>query len=287
MSAIFKRELRSFYLNMIGYLFTALLLFVLGVGCILFNLNLNYAEFEMSFSIASYAMLVLVPLITMRTFSEERASRTDQLLYSLPLRNRDVVLGKFFALWTALLIPIAISALYPLILTLYGRPALGLTYLVFLAFLLFGGALLSVGMFISAVTDSPLISAIISILAMAVIWLLDMAASVLPTSALISYICFAILGLIVAAVMWLLTKNLHIGLLSAVVILVPLSLVYFLKASLFRGLFPAFLSSMSLFSRFTKFLNGYYDLTALVCFISVIIFFNFLTIQAVEKRRWN
>lgn len=166
MNAVMRRELRSCYTGMTGYLTAALLLFFGGIFTMAICLRQGSAKFEYVLSNLSFVLLLLVPILTMRSIAEERRQKTDLLLYSLPISMTDVVLGKFFALLTVLAAPTLILCFYPLILSSYGNVNLGICFISILAFLLLGAALISVGIFISSLTENQLVAAVLSFLAL-------------------------------------------------------------------------------------------------------------------------
>ena len=217
MAAIFKRELKSYYTGLTGYVIAAVLLGFTGMYTVTLNLTYGYPNFEYVLDSMTLVYIVLIPLLTMRLIAGERRQRTDTLLYSLPLTSGDVVLGKFLAAWTALALPMAVAGLYPLILGRFGTVNYATAYAGLLAFLLMGGALISIGLFLSALTESQFVAGALCFAVM----LADFSAyslSLYVSGA--SYVSFMTLmagGLVIAAVLWYLTKNIAAGLAFAVV----------------------------------------------------------------------
>lgn len=120
MKAIYKRELKSYFQSMIGYAFIAFLLAFVGIYFMAYNLNAGYPYFSYALSGVMFMFLVAVPILTMKSFSEERKSKTDQLLLTSPVRLVDVVLGKYLAMVTVFLIPNLIFCIYPLVIKMQG-----------------------------------------------------------------------------------------------------------------------------------------------------------------------
>ena len=120
MTAIFKKELRVAFSGLFGYFAVAILLLFTGIFTVLINILTGSPEFSVTLSGMGLVLAVLIPFLTMRSIAEERHSRTDKLLYSLPIKMSRVVLGKFFATLALFAIPTAISALYPIILWFFG-----------------------------------------------------------------------------------------------------------------------------------------------------------------------
>ncbi len=287
MGAVFKKEFKAYFTNMTGYVFMAFLLLFSGIYVTAVNLKGGLASFEYTLSSMSMVFIFIIPILTMRSIAEERHSRTDQLLYSLPLRVSDIVLGKFFAMLAVLAIPVAIMSAYPLILSAFGTVHYAACYGAMLAFFLLGAALIAICMFMSALTESQIIAAVLSFGVLLVAYLMSGIASLIPSTAMASFLALIVVSIVLAAIVWLLTKNPVVALIAAAICIVPLSLLYYFNSSVFAGLFQEMLNTLSLFDRFDNFIYGIFDVTALVYYISVIVFFLFLTMQSVEKRRWS
>ena len=136
-----------------GVLFAALLCFV-GVGAIIYNIQASVANFEYVLNFVSIGLVVMIPVLTMRSFSEERKQKTDQLLYSLPLKTWQIVGGKYLSLVAMFLLPMAIICVYPYLFSKYGEVYLPGAYGALFAFFVMSAALIAVGMFISSLTDN-------------------------------------------------------------------------------------------------------------------------------------
>ena len=159
MLAILKREFKSYYLSMTGYAFAAFLLIFAGIYTMAVCLAGYYANFEYVLGNISFIFLLIVPILTMRVFAEERKQKTDQLLYSLPTGMTKIVFGKYLALLGVFALPLLIMAFYPLLLSFFGDLAFKVIYGSFLAFFLLGAALIAIGMFVSTLTESQPLAA--------------------------------------------------------------------------------------------------------------------------------
>lgn len=223
----------------------------------------------------------------MRSFAEEKHSKTDQLLYSLPISVTSVVMAKYLAMLTVLLIPCAVMAFYPLILCMFGTVHLTGAYAALLAFFLLGASLISIGMFVSSLTESQVISAVISLLAMILINFMSGLSGMYPTSSAASLAGLVVLSIAVGMIVQVLIKNSVVSACTSVVLIAASVLVYLVDSSLLEGLMPRLLSSLALFDRITSFQSGIFDMTAVVFYISVCALFVYLTVQSMEKKRWN
>lgn len=287
MSAVFRHELRSYFHSLTAYVFGAFLLAVVGLGSVLYNLQAAVSNFEFVLSFASIIFVVIVPILTMRTLAEERRQRTDQLLYSLPITTTQVVLGKYLALLVVYLIPLAVISLYPLLFSQFGEVYLPTSYGSLFAFFMMGAALLAVGMFLSSLTDNQGFAAGIGIAAILLNYYSVSLAEYTSSTAMGSLIALYVIALLLGVVIRGLTRNENLAYGVTLVLIAALSVAYFVNSSAFEGLLPDIMTKLSLFRQFNSFVNGAFDLTAIVYYVSVMGFFLFLSVQSMEKRRYN
>lgn len=287
MTAVFRHELSSYFKSVSGYVFGAFLLLFAGIYATDINLNAGLTNFEYVLDYMCIIFLIIVPILTMRVVAEERRQRTDQLLYSLPLTMTEVVLGKYGALLVVFLAPMAVIGVYPLILSAFGNVYLPAAYSAWLGFFLLGAALLAIGMFISSLTESQAVAAGLCFVVMLVNYFITSLAGFISTTASASFAAFTVVILALAGIVWFMTRS---GLASGVLALVLEAVLLFFYAgdtSAFEGLFPEVMENLSLFDQFYQFVNGVFDLRAVVYLLSVSGLFLFLTVQSLEKRRWS
>ena len=287
MIAVFRHELRGYFHSLTAYVFGAFLLAAVGLGALLYNLQAAVSNFEYVFDVGGLAFVVIVPILTMRVIAEERRQRTDQLLYALPITTTQVILGKYLALLVVFLIPLAIVSIYPLIFAQYGEVYLPTSYGSIFAFFVLGAALIAVGVFISSLTDNQGFAAGIGI---AVILLnyysVSLSESVSATS-FGSILALAVLILLLGAVVQHLTRNKNLAWGVCMVLCLALLVTAWADPSVFEGLLPTVMEQLSLFERFYVFVNGVFDLTGIIYYLTVIVLFLFLSVQSLEKRRYN
>ena len=287
MGAIFRHELRNYFHSLTAYVFGAFLLAVVGLGSVLYNLQAAVSNFEFVLSFASIIFVVIVPILTMRTLAEERRQRTDQLLYSLPITTTQVVLGKYLALLVVYLIPLAVISLYPLLFSQFGDVYLPTSYGSLFAFFMMGAALLAVGMFLSSLTDNQGFAAGIGVAAILLNYYSVSLAEYTSSTAMGSLIALYVIALLLGVVIRGLTRNENLAYGVTFALIAALSVAYFVNSTAFEGLLPDIMTKLSLFRQFNSFVNGAFDLTAIVYYVSVMGFFLFLSVQSMEKRRYN
>jgi len=287
MRVIYEKELRSYFTGLTGYLFIAFLLFFTGVYSIVLNFSSFYPNFEYVITNLSFVFMVLVPVLTMRSFAEERAQHSDQLLYSLPLKMPQIVFGKYFAMVTVFLVPIAVMCVYPLILRLYGEVDLLTAYSSIFAFFLLGCALMAIGLFISSLTDNQIVAAVITFLVLLFCYMVTSIVDYVSPASLFSFTAFTVVFLLLAGAIYFVSKNVWLAVVVFAVCEIPLAYLYLFHMITLAGAFQNFLGYLAIFSRTSGFINGVFDLTAVVYFLSIAGLFLFFTVSALEKRRWN
>ncbi|HHT53457.1 MAG TPA: ABC transporter permease subunit [Clostridiales bacterium] len=287
MIAVFTRELKSYMNNMTGHVFIAFLLLFFGVCVTVYNLFLGMASFRFAVEITGIAFLVIVPIITMRSLAKDRANLTDNHLFSLPLKVSEIIIGKFLATALVLLIPTGVMMLYPLILSAYGTMHYASSYSAILSLFLLGLALISIGMFISSLTESQVIAAVISFGTLLFLLILPLLIALVPKDALVSFLCLVALSFILAAIVWKLTQSINAGMIAAVLQVVPLCALYYFKKPMFEGLFHKIMTGLSLYDRFYALNSGVFDIGSVVYLLSVTVFFLFISVQSLETRRWS
>ena len=287
MTAVLKHELRLYFHSLTAYVFGAFLLAFVGIGAVLYNIQAAVSNFEFVLNFSSLIFVVIVPILTMRVIAEEKKQKTDQLLYSLPISTTQVILGKYAALLILYLIPLAVISLYPLIFSRFGDVYLLTAYGSILAFFILGAALIAMGMFISSLTDNQGMAAGIGIAVILLNYYSVSLSEYVSATAAGSAVALVVLFLAMGAVIRYVTKNGTLAYWFSFVLIAVTVLLLFVDSSIFEGLLPSIMAKLSLFERFTSFVNGAFDMTAIVYYCTVIIFFLFLSVQSMEKRRYN
>jgi len=161
MLAIYKRELKSYMHSFIGFLFIGVTLFFVGLYFVSNNIFGAYPYFSYTVSSVVFIFMISVPILTMRSLSEERKTKTDQLILTAPISVGKIVLGKYLALVSIFAVAVLITCTYPLIMSQFGTVPMGESYLAILAFFLYGSTCIAIGVFVSSLTESPVIAAVI------------------------------------------------------------------------------------------------------------------------------
>ena len=288
MRAIYKREFQSYFRSMTGNVFVALLVVFTGIYFMAYNLNMGYPYFSYSLAGSLMVYLVAIPILTMRSFSEERKNKTDQLLLTAPVSLFKVILGKYLAMISVLAIPMAIFCLFPLIIKMQGTAYLGIDYLSILVFYLLGCVYVAIGMFISSLTESQIIASISTFGILLVLYLWNGILGFLPSSAIGGLIGILLLFTVAVGYIYHMTGNVILSGGLELLGIVAGVVTYLVKSSLFENLLTNCLSGLALTDVFSGIAdNSILDVSGIVLYLSLIVIFFFLTVQTFQKRRWS
>lgn len=247
MFAIYKKELRSYFANAIGYVYLGVFLAISALLCCYTTLGAGTYDTSTYFAIIPFIFIIIIPLLTMKIFAEEKKLRTEQLLLTAPVSITGMVLGKFLAAFTLFLSGLLLSLLNFIPLCVYANidglnesfadsigPLPAIIFSNALGLMLLGAAFIAIGMFISSLTENQLAAAIITVVVITTMLILDLANG-------------------------------------------------FINNYVIRFI----LSWVSFSSRFSMFQTGLFDPSALLYFVSTCGVFLFLTVRIYDKRRWN
>lgn len=287
MLAVYKKELRSYLTSMVGYVFIAFILLILGIYFTAYNLQYGSPDFGVTLSSVTFLFLIITPVLTMRILAEEKKNRTDQILLTAPIAVWKVVLGKYLSMITIYLIPVAVSNLYPLIMGKYGAVSYPMAYTAVLGFFFLGCAQIAVGLFLSSVTESQIIAAVLTFGVLFCSFVMDGIAGFFSDTALTSMLTVLILVILLAMVIYQMTKDVILSSIVGIGMSAVVVILYIIKSSLFSGLIQKVLDLFAIVNHFDNFVGGIFDVTGVVYMFSVICIFVFLTIQCIEKRRWS
>lgn len=288
MLAIYKRELKSYFQSMTGQVFVAFLIAFTGIYFMAYNMTAGYPYFSYTLSGSLIVFLVGVPLITMRSFSEERKNKTDQMLLTAPVSLGKVVLGKYLAMATVIAMPNIVFCVFPLIIKSQGTAYLTVDYISIGVFFLLGCVYAAIGMFLSALTESQIIAFISTFGILLVLYLWDGILSMLPSSAVSGLVGVLILITVAAFYVWHMTGNPVLSGGIEIVGVIAGVVVYVVRSEVYENLLSNLLGRLALANVFTDITsNSIVDVTGIAMYLSIIIVFVFLTVQAIQKRRWS
>ena len=247
MWAVCKKEIQNYFYSPVGYVFIAIFMLISAV--IFFNLNLaantngtgysGRVEYANTLQNMTIYLSFITPVLTMRIFAEERRNKTDQLYLTSPISITGVVMGKYIACLVVLLIAMVLNLIFPIVLSVYNTSDnvslnLGMLMVQYTGFFLVGATFVAIGVFISSMTESQVVAAVVSFAVAFVIWLGNNVFS-----------------------------NLGSDLISTIA------------------------SSFNMISRYQNFADGIVGFAPVIYYVSVSGLFVFLTVRAIERRRWT
>lgn len=287
MTAVFKKEIRTYYTSMTGYIFLGFLVFISALYFGIINVRGHYANYAHVLSGTTIVFLIIIPTITMRLFSEETRQKTDQLLFTAPVSVFRIVIGKYMAALTLFLTGMAVTLLFPLALSRFGEIPVSQIAGAYIGYILLGACFIAVGLFVSVLTDSQVIAAIGTFGALFIFYLLDGLTANMPTDRVTSLV-FVILCIVgIAYLVYNGTNNIYAGIVTALVCLTGSALALLWNNYIFDGAIIKVMSWFSLLKRFDNFTAGVLAASDVIYYITFSLVFIFLTKYTVEKRRWS
>ena len=287
MIAIYKRDLKGFFTGMMGYVLLAFFLAVGGLYFTVMNLMSGYPDLSYTLYNNLFVLLVLVPLLTMRSFAEERRARTDQLLLTSPVPLWRIVLGKYLAVLSVFGLAVLVFALYPLIMSRGGAVSYRQSYAALLAFFLLGAACIAIGVFLSSLNENQIVAAVGSFFVLLLAYLMPSIQTLFTVGSALAMGVFLVLAVLGAAYAGWHSRSWGLGLGVFTVCCAAILVLFWLRSAALTSAFSSLLGALCLFSPFETFVSGLFSLSAVVYYLSVTALFLFFTCQTLEKRRWN
>ncbi len=287
MIAIYKRELKSCLTSMYGAIAIAVMLLIVGYMFRFYNLSSGASSLVYAVFNSNLIFYIVVPVLTMRSFAEERRQKTDQLLLTAPVSPMEIVLGKYLALITVYAIPCLLMCILPLAIMSFGETSFAVDYVSILVFFMIGCAYLACGMFISSLTDNQIIAAIGSLLFVFLTMIMHNAYTLLSSNSFSSMVMFLALALILGGIVIVMTGSFYAGAAAAALCAVCVFVAYIVKADWFAGKSEMILKCFDFYSHFESFAYSSFNLADLLYFISAAVIGVVLTYTSLQRRRWN
>lgn len=287
MISIIKKEVYQYFTTMTGYVFLTALVFVTALMFVTGNVFTLSADYQNTLFGTLSIFLILIPLLTMRLFAEEAKQKTDQLLFTSPVSITEIVLGKFIAALCLFLIGLLITLTFPLIISPYGTVFTAQLVSAIFGYILLIGCFISVGIFISSITDNQITAAAITFASIFLFFILNTIVTSLPADRTSTLIFLFFVDIVISFIFYDSTKSKIATAISFFIFLVIVVIAYMISPILFDNGLYKILSWFSLLGRFEGFIIGIIDLSDVLYYISFIVIFNYLTITNLEKRRWK
>jgi len=288
MIPIYKKELRTYFTQMMGYIFLGFMTILMGLFFTLVNLMSRSANFQSVLSNTTLFFLFLIPILTMRLFSEEARHKTDQLLFTSPLTVAQIVMGKFLAALTIFLFAAGITAIFPLMLSRFAE-SMPVSRIIgsYIGWILVGVSCIAVGVFISVLTENQIIAAVGTFAAIFAMFLMEAFAMSMPTTTFASLMFVGIVIVGVAGIWFNSTRNVLSSVIVGIIGIAVAIGLYMFNNLIFDGIIVRTLRWLSVYARYDSFAFGILNLSDIVYYLAFIALFIYLSINVIEKRRWR
>lgn len=290
MKAIFKREFRSSFSGMMGWLLTAFLTAASALYFFANNLGFGLPDFGYyTLYQTLFVLLVYVPVLAMRSFAEEKHSRTDQLLLTSPVSVWGIVLGKFLAMCAVFALPCLVDVVLILVLRGLGCTNIALlsNFSSLVCYYLVGCAAIAICEFLSSLTENQIIAAVLGFGTLLLAYLMPGLQSLFSAGSVMALVVFTVLAAVASFCAGLRSRSFTLGCLLFAALAVGIAVLFTVRSAWLTTAFSSVLGGLALFNPFEDFVNGSFSVPALVYYISAAGLFLFFTAQGIEKRRWN
>ena len=285
MIAIYKKEMKTYFTTMVGYVFLGILIGFAALMFTIINVDARSASFAQTIDNMAIVFLILIPMLTMRLFAEEARQKTDQLIFTSPISIFQIVFGKFLAAVSLFLIGMAATVIFPLMLKSYGPVPFAETVGVYVGYILMGICFIAVGLFISCMTESQSIAAIATFAVLFIMFVLQGITMPSDRTSSLVFVIAAVCAL--SYFMYHNTKNKLAGLATGIFLMILAMIAFIIDNTIFDAIIPKCAEWFFILSRFSYFVYGILDYTSVLYYITFAIAFVYLTINMIEKRRWR
>ena len=291
MGAIFRRETLSYFTSPIGYIYLAAFYAFSAFSFTGNSLRYGTTKMDGMFQQLMIILIVLIPILTMRTLSEEKKNKTDQCLLTAPVGLGGIVVGKFLAAFLIFLLGIAITLVYAVVISAFAAPEWSVILGNFVGLVLVGAAFVAVGIFCSSLTENQVVSAVISFIALIALYMLTTIGDVIPADFIErlmpdlgavprTLITEAVVAAVIAGIFFVSGKK------AGVIVIGFIAMLIFGLFAAKGELVPTIFEKLLFWERYVGFTYGLFDLSNALFFISAAVVFLFLTVRVLEKRRW-
>lgn len=288
MIAMFQKELKSYFQSMTGYVYLAFFTIAIAVYYVYYcviNAMTNFSSYVLGN--VTIFLLIAVPILTMRLFAEEKKQRTDQLLFTAPVRTWEIVIGKYLASLALYAISLVIVAIFPLITSMFGKVNWAMTLTGFLGAFLLGAGLIAIGLFISCITEHQMVSAVLSFAIFLLMYMLPYLTDMFPSNKIFTLIVLLIGSVLLAWLFFSETKDIKITVVAGLIPAIASVAVYIWKPELYDNGIANMISWLSLMDRFSNFVNGVLNVSSVVYDCSFVVVFLVIATEVLEHRRWK
>ncbi|MBE5816181.1 MAG: ABC transporter permease [Clostridiales bacterium] len=287
MLAVYEKELKGYFRSPIGAVFMGLFLMVSAGIFIFLYLKDGLVAYSAYLSYVNIVFMITIPILTMRTLSEEKKLKTDQLLLTNPLKVSDIVIGKFLAAATVFLVTLVIHSLNAVIVSFFSdNMAFSEIIVSYLGLFLVGCSFIAIGVFVSSLTESQVVSAIITFAVLLFLFIVSWMQSSLPSSPLSGVIFTLVVAAAIAIFLYATMKNAVAAVVTFAGLGLIIGVIAIININLYAGLLNSVVNWFSVLAKFDEYITGLVSLSSFVYLLSFTAVFIYLTVYQLEKRRW-
>jgi ABC-2 type transport system permease protein len=277
----------AYFTSIAGYMFLSIFVFLTALFFYMNNVAMQNGEYHRVLQSSTLMFIILIPMLTMRLFAEEIKQKTDQMLFTSPVKIYHIVLAKFLSAVTMFLIAIGFTMLFPLLLSRFGEIPVPQIAGAYVGYILLGICFISIGLFISVLTENQIVAAVATFSVIFFLNIIDGLYMMIPADRTASMIFLFVLVAGLVLFLYNGTKSKMAAGVAAMASSFVIILLYIIHGSMFDGLIYRVGSWLSIQSRFSFFTRGIFDIADIVYYITFALVFIYLTINVIERRRWK
>ncbi|EKN65214.1 hypothetical protein BABA_21256 [Neobacillus bataviensis LMG 21833] len=289
MTTIFSKEMKAYFMTGYGTMFMTIYLFIFGLYFTFMNIYPNpNSVLSSTLNNMVFIFLLIFPMITMRSFAEEKKNKTDPLLFTSPLHLGSVVLGKYLAAIVLFLMTVLITAIHAIIIGSFTvQTDVNLILTSYIGFLFLGAAFIAIGIFISVISGNQIVAGISSLGVSIIFFTISSVSEFIPRDSL-SGMFFVIVGILaLSGLLYWLLKNIWIALITFIVFIGGTIWLYLSQKVLFEGIIQKTIKLLSVTNYSNEYFIGVISLSSIVYYLSIIFLFLFFSYAILERRRWS
>ncbi|MEH7179326.1 ABC transporter permease [Neobacillus vireti] len=289
MTIILTKELKGFFMTGYGTMFMAIYLFIFGLYFTFMNVFPNpNSVLSSTINNMIFIFILIFPMITMRSFAEEKKNKTEPLIFTSPIPLRNVVLGKYFAVIVLFLLTITITGIHAVTLGFFTENIDVNSILTsYIGFILLGSSFIAIGIFISIVSENQIVAGISSLGVSIILFTVSSVSEFIPRDSLSGMFFVVVCILVLSGIIYWLLKNIWITLVTFVLLLGGTMAVFFSRKILFEGIIQKTIKLLSVTNYSNEYFIGVISLSSMVYYLSIIFLFLFFSYVILERRRWS
>lgn len=289
MTIILAKEFKTYFKSGYGTMFMTVYLFIFGLYFTFMNIYPQpNSVFSSTIQNMIFIFILIFPAITMRSFAEEKKSRTDQLLFTTPIRITSIVIGKYLAALMLFILTLSITAIHAVTIGFFTVNIDVYSIITsYVGFLLIGASFIAIGMFISVVSENQIVAGISSLGISIILYAVSSISDVIPRDSMSGMFFMIVCIVLLTAGLYSLLKNIWIALTTFALFIGITIWLFFTQKSFFEGIIQKTIKVLSITKFSDEYFIGVISLSSIVYYLSIISLFLFFSHVIIERRRWS